>query len=77
MDPKNSAADSFIIHREGDKEVAKIPVTTIDKLVAELKLERVDFIKMDIEGAEQRAGRRQGNAGEISSTHGAGVVSRA
>lgn len=33
----------------------RVPLTTIDKLVEELKLERVDFIKMDIEGAEQRA----------------------
>lgn len=32
-----------------------LPLTTIDSLVAELKLERVDFIKMDIKGAEQRA----------------------
>jgi FkbM family methyltransferase len=32
-----------------------IQVTTIDMLVEELKLERVDFIKMDIEGAELRA----------------------
>ena len=32
-----------------------MPLTTIDKLVAELKLERVDYIKMDIEGAEVRA----------------------
>jgi len=55
VDPQNSAADSFIIHREGGKQVMQIPVTTIDKLVAELKLDRVDFIKMDIEGAEQRA----------------------
>lgn len=35
--------------------VTKIPVTTIDQLAAELKLPRVDFIKMDIEGAEQNA----------------------
>lgn len=55
VDPHNSAADSFLINREGSHEVAKIPLTTIDKLVAELKLERVDFIKMDIEGAEPRA----------------------
>jgi FkbM family methyltransferase len=33
----------------------RIPVTTIDALVAELGLARVDFIKMDIEGAEQPA----------------------
>jgi hypothetical protein len=30
-------------------------LTTIDKLVAELRLPRVDFIKMDIEGAEPKA----------------------
>jgi FkbM family methyltransferase len=55
IDPNNSAADSFLIHREGGTEARGIPLTTIDKLVAELKLERVDFIKMDIEGAEPRA----------------------
>jgi len=55
IDPQNSAADSFLIHREGGKEVKGIPLTTIDKLVSELKLDRVDFIKMDIEGAEPRA----------------------
>ena len=55
IDPQNSAADSFLIHREGGTEVKGIPLTTIDKLVAELKLDRVDFIKMDIEGAEPRA----------------------
>ena len=32
-----------------------VKVTTIDKVVSELGLERVDFIKMDIEGGEQRA----------------------
>ena len=32
-----------------------MPLTTIDNLVRELKLERVDFIKMDIEGAEPKA----------------------
>lgn len=55
VDPHNSAADSFVIHREGAKDTAKLPLTTIDKLVAELNLERVDYIKMDIEGAETRA----------------------
>jgi FkbM family methyltransferase len=61
IDPHNSAADSFVIQREGGHEGAKVPLTTIDKLAAELKLERVDYIKMDIEGAEQRAlmGARQ------------------
>lgn len=56
----NSAADSFVINQEPDKAAThasdrKLPLTTIDKLAAELKLERVDFIKMDIEGAEVRA----------------------
>jgi FkbM family methyltransferase len=33
----------------------RVSLTTIDKLAAELKLARVDFIKMDIEGAEPQA----------------------
>jgi len=33
----------------------RINVTTIDRIVSELHLPRVDFIKMDIEGAEQNA----------------------
>lgn len=54
-DPHNTAADSFVIHRPGAVAVTQVPLTTIDKMVAELKLERVDFIKMDIEGAEPKA----------------------
>ena len=55
IDPENQAADSFVIHREGAKAMARVPLTTIDNLVNELKLDRVDFIKMDIEGAEVKA----------------------
>lgn len=55
VDPDNQAADSFVIHRQGAKAVARLPLTTIDALVAELHLPRVDFVKMDIEGAEVRA----------------------
>jgi FkbM family methyltransferase len=55
VDPKNSAADSFVIHREGALDVDKIPLTTIDEIVADLKLPRVDYIKLDIEGAEPKA----------------------
>jgi FkbM family methyltransferase len=55
VDPKNSAADSFVIKREGAVDLDKVPLTTIDKLVADLNLERVDYIKFDIEGAEPRA----------------------
>jgi FkbM family methyltransferase len=53
--PANPAADSFVMSPEGSQAGQKLPLTSIDKLVAELKLERVDYIKMDIEGAEQRA----------------------
>ncbi len=55
VDPNNSAADSFLIKREGSHAVAKVPLTTIDKLTGELNLAKVDFIKMDIEGAEPNA----------------------
>jgi FkbM family methyltransferase len=55
VDPENQAADSFVIHRKGAQATVKLPLTTIDKLVSELGLPRVDFIKMDIEGAEVRA----------------------
>ncbi len=51
VDPENSAADSFLINRPGSRTV-RIPVTTIDALRQELRLARVDFVKMDIEGAE-------------------------
>ena len=67
VDPQNSAADSFIIQRPGAVQTKQLPLTTIDKLVAELKLERVDFIKMDIEGAEQRA--LQGARGTLEKYH--------
>lgn len=55
VDPKNSGADSFVIRREGAVDVEKVPLTTIDHLMVELNLPRVDYIKMDIEGAETRA----------------------
>jgi FkbM family methyltransferase len=57
VDDTNQAADSFVIKREGAKAVAKVPLTKIDTLVAELKLDKVDFVKMDIEGAEVNAVR--------------------
>ena len=34
------------------QEVEKVPVITLDAFVAEKGIERVDFIKMDVEGAE-------------------------
>ena len=56
IDDHNSAADSFVINpKDAHATGEKLPLTTIDKLVAELNLPRVDFIKMDIEGAEVKA----------------------
>jgi FkbM family methyltransferase len=49
----SSAGNSVAIG--SDSQGDRVPLTTIDALVRELKLPRVDFIKMDIEGAETRA----------------------
>jgi FkbM family methyltransferase len=48
-----STASSVVLDR--GKRGPKVPLTTIDNLVAELQLSSVDFIKMDIEGAEMQA----------------------
>jgi len=53
--PGNSGADRVLADQAPTQEWPEVPLITIDRLVDELKLERVDFIKMDIEGAEQRA----------------------
>ncbi len=55
VNPANPGADSFVWQAKGSQAVVDVPLTTIDRLVAELNLERVDFIKMDIEGAELKA----------------------
>ncbi|MCX6627903.1 MAG: FkbM family methyltransferase, partial [Candidatus Solibacter sp.] len=43
-----AAGDGFVEHGPGSKIIANIPVTTVDKMVAELALPRVDLIKADI-----------------------------
>ncbi len=50
---QNSGAAS-VVGNEGGGAV-RVDVTTIDRIVSELRLPRVDFIKMDIEGAEREA----------------------
>jgi FkbM family methyltransferase len=56
--PGNMAASTFAGERPGEQQVkVRLPLTTLDRMAAELKLERVDFIKMDIEGAERNAVR--------------------
>ena len=56
----NSALDSFVMPERTEEKDTKprevqLPVNSIDRIVAELKLEQIDFIKMDIEGAERHA----------------------
>lgn len=46
---------SHSLDQSGEGEGVYVPVTTIDRVVADLNLSRVDFIKMDIEGAEVNA----------------------
>jgi FkbM family methyltransferase len=56
---ENSALDSLVMATRPEEHkqarTVEVPVTTIDQLVKELGLQRVDFIKMDIEGAERNA----------------------
>jgi FkbM family methyltransferase len=42
------------VAHEGDEGI-EVPMTTLDQIVRDLNLSRIDFIKMDIEGAEQHA----------------------
>jgi FkbM family methyltransferase len=55
VDDTNFAANSVVLHPDASHPSVVVPLTTIDKLVAELGLPRIDFIKMDVEGAEANA----------------------
>lgn len=55
VDDTNFAANSVVMRTGSMHPTVAVPLTTIDKIVAELKLPRVDFIKMDVEGAEANA----------------------
>ena len=56
VSPTNSAENSFVRKMDDAQAIEqKLPLTTVDKMVVELGLPRVDYIKMDIEGAERRA----------------------
>ena len=52
---RNSAGDSFVLNLDPGQQSIMLPLTTIDQIVSELGLPRVDFIKMDIKGAEVQA----------------------
>jgi hypothetical protein len=47
-------SNRLVIDTQHAKSV-RVPLTTIDRIAAELKPARVNFIKMDIEGAEKHA----------------------
>jgi FkbM family methyltransferase len=49
-----AAGDSFVNQGVNARVIADIPVTTVDKMVKELGLSRVDIIKADIKGAGTR-----------------------
>ncbi|MBM3783295.1 MAG: FkbM family methyltransferase [Acidobacteria bacterium] len=50
----NSGTGSMVNHEGGAKKI-RVPVRPIDAMMAHLGISRVDFIKMDIEGAETEA----------------------
>lgn len=50
-DTKNHLANALVGHGQG----IEVPAKTIDTLVAELGIERIDLLKMNIEGAERPA----------------------
>ena len=58
---RNSAGDSVVITEMRSAVETQVPLTTIDRIVQELELDKVDFIKMDIKGAAANAlqGARQ------------------
>jgi FkbM family methyltransferase len=50
----NSGTGSFVLRETGAKTIS-VTVRTLDEILANLNVGRVDFIKMDIEGAEREA----------------------
>jgi FkbM family methyltransferase len=53
VDNADAGGSSLIWQKNGAS--VPVPLTTIDRMVQELNLQRVDLIKMDIEGAEKYA----------------------
>jgi hypothetical protein len=49
------AGDSVVITELRSAIETQVPLTTIDKLVEELELDKIDYIKMDIKGAAPKA----------------------
>jgi FkbM family methyltransferase len=55
VDAANSARNSFLLSFGPAMATEMVPLRTIDSIVGDLALARVDFIKLDIEGAEKNA----------------------
>jgi FkbM family methyltransferase len=55
VDADNSARNSFILNFGPAASFVKVPLVTIDSVVKNLGLDSVNFIKLDIEGAEKKA----------------------
>jgi FkbM family methyltransferase len=51
---RNSGTGSLLLKEEGASTI-KVPVRRMDDMFRDLKIGKVDFIKMDIEGAEREA----------------------
>ena len=54
-DVHDSSRHTFQHQPDAEVELISIPVAPLDQIVSELGLEQIDFIKMDIEGAEREA----------------------
>ena len=55
LSPGSLNAAGFVIKAGSDGRILQLPVTTINSIIRELGLSQVDFVKMDIEGAERNA----------------------
>jgi FkbM family methyltransferase len=51
---QSGVGNSFVERNDATEKVDAIPVTTIDKVAAELGLTQIDFIKADVKGATER-----------------------
>src|SRR5258708_27395613 len=55
----DTGRNSLVTHQDGGS--IQVPLTTLDKIVEELSVDKVNFIKMDIERSEHEALRGVGN----------------
>ena len=56
MESNNNASTFYF--NEQSRNICQVPVTTLDETLKHLKINKVNFIKMDIEGAEIEALKR-------------------